>query len=123
LNSGGASAPQATITGGAWVHAPPSMKATKPVDRECLLFLCFYTSSVRVTATYKKNKTKQQALSPFLLGFFRSASHRSVLFVSPCSLFQAADRVTIGLLAFGFPSGLQAVLQCIHCSRRLAGES
>jgi hypothetical protein len=78
---------------------------------------------VRVTATYKKNKTKQQALSPFLLDFFRSTSHRSVLFVSPCSLFQAAGRVTIGLLAFGFPSGLQAVLQCICCSRRLAGES
>jgi len=55
--------------------------------------------------------------------FFRSASHRSVLFVSPCSLFQAAGRVTIGLLAFGFPSGLQTVLQCIHYSRRLAGES
>jgi hypothetical protein len=123
LNSGGASAPQSTITSNVWVHALPSMKATKPVDQERLLLLCFPTPSVRVTATYKKNKTKQQALSPFLLDFFRSTSHRSVLFVSPCSLFQAAGRVTIGLLAFGFPSGLQAVLQCICCSRRLAGES
>jgi len=70
LNNGGASAPQATVTGGVWVHAPPSMKATKPVDRERLLFLCFPTPSVRVTATYKKNKMQQQALSPFLLGFF-----------------------------------------------------
>jgi hypothetical protein len=42
-------APSATATGGAWVHAPPPMKATKPVYRERLPLLCLPIPAV----TYK----------------------------------------------------------------------
>jgi len=39
--SGGASAPPATVTGGAWVHAPPQKKKTQQPGVDQLLPLFF----------------------------------------------------------------------------------
>jgi hypothetical protein len=42
-----------------WVHAPPLMKTTKPVDQECLLLLYLPTLAVRVTVTCNNKKNTQ----------------------------------------------------------------
>jgi hypothetical protein len=70
----GASSPRATVT---------SSLTAKPVDRERLLLLCPPTPSVRVTATYKKNKTQQ---APFLLGFFLDLPPIDLFFLFPLVL-------------------------------------
>jgi hypothetical protein len=57
--------------GGAWVHAPPPMKAAKLVDRERLLLICLPTLSVRTTVTCNKGNNAQTAVDfnfIFLLG-------------------------------------------------------
>ena len=69
----------------------------------------------------KKNATNNDLLSVhFLLSDLFHC--RFFLFLPSSPLLQVASGKE-GLLAFGFLSGLQAVLQCLRCSGRLAGES
>ena len=49
---------RATALGSKWVHAPPAVKATKPVDQERLLPLYLPTPTVTPTVTSKRRKTQ-----------------------------------------------------------------
>ena len=79
------------------------MKVAEPVDRGLLPLLCLPTPAVKVTVTCNRgNNAQQQLILILFCADLLLSSHLDFLFVSPCSLFQAAGGVTIGLLAFGF---------------------
>jgi hypothetical protein len=56
-----------------WVHAPPLMKTTKPVDQECLLLLYLPTLAVRVTVTCNNKKNTQTTVGFNFSFLFRFA--------------------------------------------------
>jgi hypothetical protein len=87
-------------TSGAWVHAPPPMKATKPVEWERLLLLYLPTSLVRVTATCNKGKTHKQQLIFIFLSFFRFASLLFLLWI-----YFTAGQFVLGFVFFSSASG------------------
>jgi hypothetical protein len=83
------------------------LKVAEPVDRGRLPLLCLPTPAVKVTDTCNKgNNAQQQLILVFVFLFCSADLHLSSqlgFFSFPlCSLFQTADGVTIGLLAFGF---------------------
>jgi len=92
-NSGGASSPRATTTGGVWVHALPQGRNWKQWDLAQPLLLFPSLSAVTTTVTYKrrKNASKVSVLPPL----FRSSLF---LFIG----FSSADNRSGGWVALGY---------------------
>jgi len=90
-------------SGGVSSHAPPSLA----VSSEIASYPLHFSAGGEGPLPAKRNNAQQQLI--LILLFYRSASLFAArfLFVSPCSLFQAAGGVTIGLLAFWVLSGVQ----------------
>jgi hypothetical protein len=101
-NSGGASPPRATVTGGAWVHAPPQEKTQQQGGLDRLLPLFFSSPAVKINVTCNQKKTHKQSVLVIFLDLFPSAFH-------PCLLhFLLSQVCSWGFVVFSSASGTWA---------------
>jgi hypothetical protein len=101
-NSGGASSPRATVTGGAWVHAPPQEQPSNRGGLDRLLPLFFSSPVVKITVTCNQKKTHKQSVLVIFLDLFSSAFH-------PCLLhFLLSQVCSWGFAVFSSASGTWA---------------
>jgi hypothetical protein len=101
-NSGGASSSHATVTGGAWVHAPLQEQPSNRGGLDRLLPLFFSSSAVKITVTCNQKKTHKQSVLVIFLDLFSSDFH-------PCLLhFLLSQVCSWGFAVFSSASGTWA---------------
>ena len=115
-NSGGASPPRATTTGGAWVHAPPENRQKNGLALLCFISLSPPCKRWGATSSATTAKTHKQSILDFLFPcFLKSASIFFLLLVRSgfsfsSSRFRIYFFLQIGLLCISPSSPVAALL-------------